>query len=64
MLDNEQRINRRLRSEVIKAKDVLMSNELSNKAKNVFKTLVDLNDDEKVFLEDGSLHERFRKDLE
>ena len=64
MLDNEQRINRRLRSEVIKAKDVLMSNELSMKAKNVFKTLVDLNDDEKVFLEDGSLHELFRKDLE
>lgn len=64
LLDNEQRANRRLKSEVIKAKDVLMSNELSMKAQNVFKQMVDLKDDEKVFLEDGSLRDLFQRDNE
>lgn len=59
LLDNEQAVNRRLRSEVIKAKDVLMTNELSLKAKDCFKKLVDLNNDEKVLLDDGSLHDLF-----
>ena len=62
LLDNEQAVNRRLRSEVIKAKDVLMTNELSLKAKDCFKKLVDLNNDEKVLLDDGSLHDLFQRD--
>ena len=62
LLDNEQAVNRRLRSEVTKAKDVLMTNELSLKAKDCFKKLVDLNNDEKVLLDDGSLHDLFQRD--
>jgi len=60
MLHNEQKITRVLRSEVLKAKDVLMSNDMVFKARNVFKTLVDLSEDERVFLEGGSLHDMLK----
>lgn len=43
LLIREQKTTRRLRSEVMKAKDVLMSNDMVFKARNVFKNIVDLN---------------------
>ena len=57
MLHREQKLNRHLRAEVVKAKDVLMSDELTMKARNIFKKLVDLTEEDKVLLEDGDLHE-------
>ena len=55
-------MTRRLRSEIVKAKDVLMSNDMALKARNVFKTLVDLTDEEKVFLENGQINELLEKE--
>ena len=62
LLHQEQSMTRRLRSEIVKAKDVLMSNDMALKARNVFKTLVDLTDEEKVFLENGQINELLEKE--
>lgn len=64
LLHNEQTQNRRLRSEIVKAKDVLMSQQLTTKAQNLFKNLVDVNNEEKVLLEDGSLKDLLEKEKE
>ena len=64
LLHNEQTQNRRLRSEIVKAKDVLMSQQLTSKVKNVFKNLVDVNNEEKVLLDNGSLRDLLEKEKE
>ena len=46
----------------MRAKDVLMSTEMSIKAHEVFKSLVVVEDDERIFLDDGSLRELFERD--
>ena len=51
-----------MRSEIIKAKDVLMSNDMVLKARDVFKTLVDLTDEDKLFLENGKIEELLDKE--
>ena len=57
LLLKEKDLTRRLKAEILRAKDVLMSHEMSWKAHSVFKQFVHFDSDEKVFLEDGSLHE-------
>ena len=64
MLHRETKISRQLRSEVVKAKDVLMSDELTIKARNTFKKLVDLTEEDKVLLEDGSIHELLEREMQ
>ena len=59
VLKKEQELIKRLKAEIVRAKDVLMSSEMSLKAHEVFKTLVVLEDDERIFLDDGSLRELF-----
>lgn len=41
---------------------MLMSNDLAFKARDVFKTLVDLTDEDKMFLEGGQLHDLLEKE--
>ena len=41
-----------------------MSNELQAKARNAFRELVELNDEEKMFLDDGQLVEIFEREKE
>ena len=62
LLHQEQARTRKLRSEILKAKDVLMSNDLAFKARDVFKTLVDLTDEDKMFLEGGQLNDLLEKE--
>lgn len=57
MLHKEQKHNRRLKSEILKAKDVLMNQDLISKAQNAFKGLIDFDDEDKVFLENGELRD-------
>mmetsp|Transcript_38793 Transcript_38793/g.50790 ORF Transcript_38793/g.50790 Transcript_38793/m.50790 type:complete len:115 (+) Transcript_38793:494-838(+) len=57
LLSKERDLCRRLKAEVVRAKDVLMSTELSIKAHQVFKKLVVIEDDERIFLDDGSLRD-------
>ena len=59
VLKKEQELIKRLKAEIVRAKDVLMSSEMSLKAHEVFKSLVVLEDDERIFLDDGSLRELF-----
>ena len=51
-----------MKSEIVKAKDVLMSEDLAQKARDIFKTLVDLTDEEKMFLENGKINELLDKE--
>lgn len=62
MLEKEQNLTKKLKSEITKAKDVLMSSEMSLKAHYVFKKFVAINDDERIFLDNGSLHDLIEKD--
>ena len=57
LLHQEQDLTRRLKAEIVRAKDVLMSSEMSMKAHAVFKSLVTVSDDEKILLDHGSLRE-------
>ena len=41
---------------------MLMSNDLAFKARDVFKTLVDLTDEDKMFLEGGQLNDLLEKE--
>ena len=57
LLNKEQALTRKLKGEIVKAKDVLLSTELSVQAHTDLKKLVSLNDEDKVFLEDGSIRD-------
>ena len=55
---------RRLKAEIVRAKNVLMSSEMSVKAHQEFKKLVMIEDDERIFLDDGSLRDLLIKEEE
>lgn len=57
MLHREQDATRRLKGEIVKAKDVLMSTELSIQAHQDLKKLISINEEDRVFLEDGSIRD-------
>jgi hypothetical protein len=62
MLHNEQKTTRILRSEILKAKDVLLNNDLIFKAKSMLKDLVNFTEEDKVFLEGGDLHDMLERE--
>lgn len=53
-----------MKSEILHAKDILMSCEMSIKAVNVIKKLVAITDEERILLENGSLRDMIKRDID
>lgn len=62
LIKTEQDLTKRLKGEIVRAKDVLMSTEMSIRAHQVFKQLVVLSDEERIFLDDGSIQDLLERE--